>query len=213
MTNNGTGDGKPADGKPAAGLPAAGVPAVSNKTEPNTENKTNTPPPAPTILPDWLPQNIADMSRERLEGVGLELEDIIERYLHCGYFGAEKPNAARFSTWVGLEVQSKALGKTLELKHITTETPEDMEQAFQQFWEAYPKKERITSARAAFKTALTKTTAAILIAQSKGYARSVTQQHREPQYIMTPTNWLTGESWLDTYPNALNDLSRTAADY
>lgn len=68
---------------------------------------------------------------------------------------------------------------------------------FDQFWEAYPKKENRKQAQAQFQAAIAKGVAAqVLIGKAAQYAiAKATVQ--DPRFIKTPGNWLRDECWLE----------------
>jgi hypothetical protein len=68
-------------------------------------------------------------------------------------------------------------------------------EGFEEWWAAYPRKEKKGLARRAFTIALAKTTPDRLLIGAKHYARKTANQ--PPQYIMLPSSWLNAESWTD----------------
>lgn len=70
------------------------------------------------------------------------------------------------------------------------------EEKFEDFFEAYPKKDRRVEARFAFQASLSKTSPEILIKRAKAYAGAV-RLIEDPQYIAAADRWLLGERWAD----------------
>jgi len=67
--------------------------------------------------------------------------------------------------------------------------------SFEAWWLEYPRKVGKGQARPAYKRALAKASAEVLLAASKRYAERVATT--EPRFIAHPTTWLNGERWLD----------------
>ena len=65
---------------------------------------------------------------------------------------------------------------------------------FGKFWNVYPRRVSVASARQAWAVAITKTTAQVLI---EAATRLAQDPNREPQFTPSPANWLSGERWLD----------------
>lgn len=104
----------------------------------------------------------------------------------------------------------------------TTEQPPPTiteEQAFEMFWQAFPRRERMVVARAAFTAAIKKgADPRRIISGAQGYARQCRQMRREEQYISVPANWLREERWTDEYPAQVAaggdaDWWKSAGDY
>lgn len=70
-------------------------------------------------------------------------------------------------------------------------------EAFEQFWEAYPKKRDKAKAKAAFIKATKKTTLDFILSALKKQKQSKDWQKENGQYIPYPTTWLNGERWND----------------
>jgi uncharacterized protein YdaU (DUF1376 family) len=68
---------------------------------------------------------------------------------------------------------------------------------FESFWREYPRRAGKGQARKAFRAALKKTTFPVLIAGARRYAKEVSGNGKDPQYIRYPATWLTGEDWDD----------------
>lgn len=182
-----------------------GTPVQPNHKEPSIEPSLN--------LPGWLDEATAKSVDANVTGpAGLVLNEVIQRFTESEFF-QRKDKPEWFKQWAMLEVRCKKNGTPLPVTKIQLDTPEDLESAFMMFWEAYPKQERIVSARAAFKTAVAKTDPLTLITKAKGYARVVKRDGFEPRFVANPAQWLADERWRDNYPSAAPDLSRTAADY
>ena len=69
----------------------------------------------------------------------------------------------------------------------------DTEQAFEQFWSAYPRKTAKGSAREAFRKALTKSTLPSILAAIERQK----PRWSDPKFIPHPATWLNAERWLD----------------
>jgi hypothetical protein len=159
--------------------------------------------------PDWMLPTTAQTSRETLEQAGLNFTEVIKGYQDCGLWPGEKPNDQRFTSWVDIVLRRKANGEEPLVRSV--KEPANFEEAFDMFWDAYPKKERRVLAYAAFKMAVTQTDPVNVIQMAKGYARTV--QGKDPQYTAAPHTWLKDQRWTDKYPSVLPPRSRTAADY
>lgn len=166
--------------------------------------------------PDWL----ADYGYEAAVADGAEYgfnpDEAVTRFeqaMASGWGGREKPNTQRFvTTWLFMERIAQRDGTPLPGQVSRPDTPESLKACFDLFWEAYPKKERMTLAIAAFKTAVTLTDVASIITAAKGYARLVRRDGTEPQFIASPHKWLADRRWTDEYPTGLPSMSHTAAD-
>lgn len=73
--------------------------------------------------------------------------------------------------------------------------------AFDRFWDIYPKKSRYGGARRQWMWALAATNndAEVIIAGAKAYANHCRRNGIEQQYILNPQNWLADECWRDVY--------------
>jgi hypothetical protein len=69
------------------------------------------------------------------------------------------------------------------------------EEAFVEFWAAYPRKESKGQARVAWSRATRKATPSDIIA---GAVRYASDPNREPSFTAHATTWLNGERWLDS---------------
>lgn len=85
-----------------------------------------------------------------------------------------------------------------------TTTPVVPSDSFEEFWQAYPRKEAKAAARAQYAIAETLTDAATLLKGAKGYARF--RKGEEKKYTLTPKRWLEEERWSDEYPVPWYDL-------
>ena len=80
-----------------------------------------------------------------------------------------------------------------EERTIDQNAKNDTDQAFEQFWSAYPRKIGKGSAREAFRKAMTKSTLpSILAALERQKSR-----WSDPKFIPHPATWLNAERWLD----------------
>lgn len=202
-------------------------PGLTNKTELNNNdsNKNDSTPNAgetsvlhspelPALnLPDWCPREtrwITD-AMALCESRGLDFETTLWNYTNSGYFGGETPNPQRYLTnWILIEVDCRKKGKPLPgHETITVDTPESLEQAFEMFWEAYPKKEQRKIAEAAFKWAVTIADAALIIKQAKGFKRKCDMEKTEHNFIPAPHNWLKASRWTDVYPSGFKSINHT----
>lgn len=82
---------------------------------------------------------------------------------------------------------------------VTDETVVKDDDGFEEFWRAFPRKERQVVTRAAYRHALESTDPNTLLAGAKGYARKITRDGTEPRYIQTADRWLREERWTDDY--------------
>lgn len=71
----------------------------------------------------------------------------------------------------------------------------EAEAAFEQFWQAYPRKAAKGRARKAWSTAITKADLQTIINGATRYGRE--QADKDPEFIKHPATWLAGECWLD----------------
>jgi hypothetical protein len=71
---------------------------------------------------------------------------------------------------------------------------------FDEFWNAYPKSERLVVTRAAYEAALKKADRHVILQGAFGYARKVRQENTEARFVATSANWLREERWNDSYP-------------
>lgn len=80
------------------------------------------------------------------------------------------------------------------------ELPSTTGEGFEQFWQAYPKREGRAAALREWATARgAGTPAALLLTGARQYARKCTG--RETKWIASPANWLRGQRWLDNEPD------------
>lgn len=82
---------------------------------------------------------------------------------------------------------------------VTEDTSVKDDDGFEEFWRAFPRKERQVVTRAAYRHALESTDPNTLLAGAKGYARKITRDGTEPRYIQTADRWLREERWTDDY--------------
>lgn len=73
--------------------------------------------------------------------------------------------------------------------------PKTLDENFDEWWPVYPKKEGKLAARKAYKAALKHTTAEILLAGARGYAKS--KADADKRYVKNPATWLNGGHWAD----------------
>jgi len=71
------------------------------------------------------------------------------------------------------------------------------ENAFEDFWQAYPRRIGKGTARAAFAKALTLSDAETIVSAARFYASFCKETGIEQQYIPHPSTWLNGERWED----------------
>ena len=70
-------------------------------------------------------------------------------------------------------------------------------QIFEQFWEAYPRKENKPGTYETWRAATKFTEASTIIKAAHAYREN---PYREPRFTKTPTNWLTARGWEDGAP-------------
>ena len=70
-----------------------------------------------------------------------------------------------------------------------------VETDFELFWDYYPRKVAKGNARKAFKKAVKKVDAALILFMVGGYAESV--KNKDLKFIPHPATWLNGERWAD----------------
>ena len=80
----------------------------------------------------------------------------------------------------------------VSLTRTTELEPENYINAFDEFWEAYPKKTDKGLARKSFKAALKKTDALTIIAAAMSYRDD---PNRKPEFTKNPSTWLNAEAW------------------
>ena len=94
---------------------------------------------------------------------------------------------------------------------VNTEVVGEVE--FEQFWAVYPKHSGKKKAKEAFKKALKKTTADIIIAKAKEYADEVKKKWTEDKYIKWAQGWLNDERYLDwEQPKKLYNINSITED-
>lgn len=81
-------------------------------------------------------------------------------------------------------------------KQVARTTPTEPD-GFDQFWDAYPRKEAKGKAREAYTKALDKTDPATLHSSALTYAK--TKAGEETRFIKHPTTWLNQECWEDVH--------------
>lgn len=105
-------------------------------------------------------------------------------------------------TWVSPKVSKDEVTKD-EVTARPASAVVAADDRFEEFWEAFPKQEKLIAARKAYAEALKETTADVLVRQAKGYARKCRIEQTEPGFIVTATSWLAGKRWTDTYPSGV----------
>lgn len=94
--------------------------------------------------------------------------------------------------------------KTIPSEDQRTSCSADAEQAFEEFWKAYPRKVGKLKARKAYAQALKQATSAEILA-----ALSVTVWDDNPKYRPHPTSWLNAGRWMDETPPAAFSVNGT----
>jgi hypothetical protein len=87
-----------------------------------------------------------------------------------------------------------------EINIVSSRAPNGaLENGFEDFWHAYPKKRKKADARAAYGKVLADglATADALVAGAVAYA--VAREGQDDQYTQHPANWLKGECWHDEH--------------
>jgi hypothetical protein len=80
--------------------------------------------------------------------------------------------------------------------------PSEIEEAFDRFWQAYPKRVAKEAARRAFAKAIERgVSIAALVSGAQAYA--LLRAGQEPKYTKHPATWLNGGCWEDELPGAL----------
>jgi hypothetical protein len=180
-----------------------------NLPEKNVETYVPTSP-VEISHPNWLTSEQAQQATDTLRHASMTLQDGIETYEASPVFHG-KHDPKKFGQWVGIVTRLARAGQAIPVREvITVDTPESMEEAFAQFWEAFPKKERRAVAIAAFKAAVKKVPANIIISGARSYANSVKLNNVEDQFVTMPHNWLNDERWTDQHRG--KSWSHTAAD-
>ena len=219
MTNAGTIDGFSVDGKTDDGEAVDISKTEINKTDPNKTDpqqvlqdiSSTSPAEIPEIASDYLTPGGLELAMPIINSAGLDLNEVIQHF-HESKFYHGIPRYEYFQHWVRMEATCKREGKPLPGITVIP-TPKDVDEAFEMFWSAYPKKERRPIALAAFKAAVKKEHPVTIIRGAMNYARKMERDHKEDQFIAGPSAWLNDERWTDKYPEQVRDLSRTAADY
>jgi hypothetical protein len=80
---------------------------------------------------------------------------------------------------------------------------------FQEFWDAYGKKKSRGQAITAWKRALKKAEAEVIIAAALAHAEWHVKAGTEAQFIPHPATWLNGERWADERPEAASGKAST----
>ena len=98
-----------------------------------------------------------------------------------------------------LEVAARASGagdRSQEQPGDTTGSGDTTGNGFEQFWQAYPKKEGRAAAKKQFAEVVGNGVAlATLVAKAKQYAMAKAEV--DPKWLKTPANWLRDEGWLE----------------
>lgn len=79
------------------------------------------------------------------------------------------------------------------------EPEKDSDQEFEDWYQAYPRKDAKGQARKAFKAALKKTDLGTLARGRDLYVAQIKAEGTERRYIKLPSTWLNGECWDDDY--------------
>lgn len=160
--------------------------------------------------PSWLPHDYAQLHEKSLLAVGVTLTDAVTHYLE-GPLLRGKPHWQDFAQWVTLEVLYTQQGKALPKRSADLTEPTTPEEAFNMFWDAYPKQERRPIAIPAFKAALNKAQPLDIITGARLYSRQVGElPPSEMQYVPQPHTWLNDERWKERAKQ--KSRSHTAAD-
>ncbi|WP_434626091.1 helix-turn-helix domain-containing protein [Azospirillum sp. B2RO_4] len=107
-------------------------------------------------------------------------------------FGEQTPETAKV---IALPAKAKTPAKPAK--------PSFPEQAFAEFWNAYPSPDEEKATRAAFRAALKRgATPAGLIDAARAYAEKVAREGRERQFITRAKNFLRNDAWKDATETA-----------
>lgn len=77
----------------------------------------------------------------------------------------------------------------------TSPVPDTDQEGFAEWYAAYPRKRDPGQARKAYRTALRKTSPAVLLMAARAYAAECARVERDPKFIKHPTTWLNAEAW------------------
>lgn len=87
----------------------------------------------------------------------------------------------------------------------------DEPNGFAEWYAAYPRKRDPGQARRAYRTALRKTSPAVLLMAARAYADECYRTGRDPKFIKHPSTWLNAEAWANApEPNNGADHARHA---
>lgn len=78
---------------------------------------------------------------------------------------------------------------------------EKRQTAFDDFFKAYPKKEKEKAARTEFDGALTKVDADAIVSGARRYASKIKREQIEPRFVALPQTWLAEERWREGAAN------------
>lgn len=77
----------------------------------------------------------------------------------------------------------------------TRAAPDADPEGFADWYASYPRKRDPGQARKAYRTALRKTSPAVLLMAARAYAEECRRTGRDPKFIKHPTTWLNAEAW------------------
>lgn len=205
---------------------------LTNKTEPNKneENKNDPLPPSvevsPSADPDkdfllslgkldapdhpqWMTDQTAITATESLTKIGRTLVESVQSY-YAGPHYTGKPDEKQYKQWLGLEVRLHATKQPLPVRDVVrADTPATLTQAFELFWQAYPKKQKRVEALNEFTAAVKGGVAAdLIITGAKRFM--LAEGNKDQQYLPFPGNWLRDGRWADEYKT--KSWSHTASD-
>jgi hypothetical protein len=87
--------------------------------------------------------------------------------------------------------------KTIQATLDGADGPLDPDEAFGQFWAAYPRKVAKRAARAAWDRAVRRAAPEVITAGAEAYRDDLHRKSRPPEYTAHPATWLNGDRWAD----------------
>lgn len=159
--------------------------------------------------PQWMTDQTSITATEDLTKIGKTLVESVQSY-YAGPLYAGKPDEKKYKQWLGLELRSHAMKQPLPVRDVVrADTPATLTQAFEAFWQAYPKKQKRVEALNEFTAAVKNGVAAdLIITGAKRF--TMAEGNKDQQYLPFPGNWLRDGRWADEYKT--KSWSHTASD-
>lgn len=110
------------------------------------------------------------------------------------------------------QIERKDLFGSHEPPSSSQKDAQNNDEAFDRFWNTYPRKVKKPAAIKSFKAAIKKSDAEQIIRGAKAYADLCRKNGTEQNYIAHPSSWLNQERWNDEMPGVQKSTGNPEAD-